>query len=71
MIPLHRLIDLRRAGIPSMVASGAHHHAIETICDALATALNAERIVCPGAGHFVPAAPGFADELARFLTRQA
>jgi pimeloyl-ACP methyl ester carboxylesterase len=62
--PLERL---RAMGIPALVASGGHHPAVETICDALAAALNATRITCRGAGHFVPAAPGFADALAAFL----
>jgi pimeloyl-ACP methyl ester carboxylesterase len=58
---------LRAAGVPSLVASGAHHPAIEKMCDAVATALGAERVSAPGAGHFVAAAPGFADHLERFL----
>ena len=58
---------LRDAGIPSLAASGAHAPALERICDALASALDAERLVAPGAGHFVQAAPGFADRLERFL----
>jgi pimeloyl-ACP methyl ester carboxylesterase len=58
---------LRNAGIPALVASGDHTPGLERICDALANALNAERVVAPGAGHFVAAAPGFADRLERFL----
>ena len=58
---------LRDAGIPSLVASGGHHPAGERMCDAVATALGARRAICPGAGHFVAAAPGFADELEQFL----
>jgi len=58
---------LRDAGIPSMVASGGHAAAPERICDAVAAALNAQRVIAPGAGHFVAAAPGFADRLERFL----
>lgn len=34
---------------------------------ALATELKAERLVAPGAGHFVAAAPGFAEHLEWFL----
>ncbi len=63
---LHRL---REAGIPALVASGGHAHVIERNAEAVADQLGAERIVCPGAGHFVSAAPGFAVELERFLTR--
>lgn len=55
------------AGIPSLIASGAHEVALERMCDALATALDAERAVAAGAGHFVAAAPGFADRLEQFL----
>lgn len=63
--PLHILRD---AGVPSLVASGGHAAGLEQICDALATQLRAERVVARGAGHFVAAAPGFADRLERFLT---
>lgn len=58
---------LRDAGIPSLVASGNHAAALESICDALAVALGAERLIAPGAGHFVASAPGFADQLEQFL----
>ncbi|MGV9675609.1 alpha/beta fold hydrolase [Nocardia sp. NPDC003482] len=58
---------IRAAGIPAMVASGDHLAGLELICDRLADALGARRIVAPGAGHFVAAAPGFADTLAEFL----
>lgn len=63
-----KLEALRRAGIPSLVASGDHHPAIERMCDAAASAMGAKRVVCRGAGHFVARAPGFAQELERFLT---
>jgi RimJ/RimL family protein N-acetyltransferase len=49
------------ARIPTLVASGAHLTALERICEALAAALDARRLVAPGAGHFVAAAPGFLD----------
>jgi pimeloyl-ACP methyl ester carboxylesterase len=62
---------LREAGIPSLVASGDHAPGIERICDALATALDAERLVAPGAGHFVVGAPGFAEHLEGFLASAA
>jgi pimeloyl-ACP methyl ester carboxylesterase len=58
---------LRDAGVPSLVVSGDHHVAVERMCNAVATALGAQRAICPGAGHFVAAAPGFADQLERFL----
>lgn len=59
---------LRDARIPSLVASGGHYPPIERMCDAVAAALGAERVVCPGARHFVAAAPGFVDHLDHFLT---
>jgi pimeloyl-ACP methyl ester carboxylesterase len=59
---------LRDAGIRALVASGGHAPAVEKICDALATELRAERLIAPGAGHFVAAAPGFPDRLELFLT---
>jgi pimeloyl-ACP methyl ester carboxylesterase len=61
------LEEIRDAGIPSLVASGGHHPAPERMCDAVAAALDAHRVVATGAGHFVPAAPGFADQLEEFL----
>ena len=57
---------LREAGIRSLVASGDHHVAVERMCDAVATVLGAQRMIAPGAGHFVAAAPGFAHELESF-----
>jgi len=66
--PLQVLHD---AHIPSLVASGGHADALERICDALAAQLGAKRIVVSGAGHFVAAAPGFADQLERFLSAVA
>ncbi len=62
-----RLDAIRDAGVPVLVASGDHAAALERICDALADALNGERTVHPGAGHFVAAAPGFADRLEAFM----
>jgi hypothetical protein len=58
---------LREAGIRSLVASGDHHVAVERMCDAVATDLGAQRVIAPGAGHFVAAAPGFTHELESFL----
>jgi pimeloyl-ACP methyl ester carboxylesterase len=62
---------LRDAGIPSLVASGNHAPPLERVCDALATELHAQRLVSPGAGHFVAAAPGFAERLEQFLIAEA
>jgi pimeloyl-ACP methyl ester carboxylesterase len=58
---------VRDAGVPCLVASGGHDRSLERICDLVAEALGAERVVAPGAGHFVAAAPGFAERLERFL----
>jgi pimeloyl-ACP methyl ester carboxylesterase len=58
---------LREAGIPALVASGDHASFLERAADALAVELNAQRLVAPGAGHFVAAAPGFGERFERFL----
>ena len=58
---------LRDAHIPTLVASGGHAQGLESICDALASELQAQRLVAPGAGHFVAAAPGFQEALEQFL----
>src|SRR3954453_21695511 len=58
---------IREAAVPALVASGGHTPGIEHICDALAGAIDADRLVAAGSGHFVPAAPGFAERLERFL----
>jgi hypothetical protein len=58
---------IRTASVPAVVASGDHTPGLERICDALAVALDAERVLAPGAGHFVAAGKGFPDRLERFL----
>jgi pimeloyl-ACP methyl ester carboxylesterase len=58
---------IREAAVPSLVASGDHTPGLERICDALAGALDGERLLAPGAGHFVAAANGFPERLERFL----
>jgi pimeloyl-ACP methyl ester carboxylesterase len=65
------LEPIRTGGVPSLVASGDHTPGLERICDALAAALDAERLVASGAGHFVAAAPGFAERFERFLLANA
>jgi pimeloyl-ACP methyl ester carboxylesterase len=62
-----RLDRIRAAGVPALVASGDHYAPIETVCDHVAVELAAERVVSPGAGHFVADAPGFAERLEQFL----
>jgi pimeloyl-ACP methyl ester carboxylesterase len=66
-----KLERIREAGVPALVASGGHARALERICDGLADALAAERLALPGAGHFVAAAPGFAEHFERFLRATA
>jgi len=58
---------LRDAGLPTIVVSGNHTPAVERMCDAVCEALDARRVVVPGASHFVASAPGFADLLEQFL----
>jgi len=62
---------LRSARVPTLVASGGHTPAVERICDALAERLDAQRLIAPGAGHFVAAAPGFRERFERFLSSLA
>jgi pimeloyl-ACP methyl ester carboxylesterase len=62
---------LKEAGIPALVASGDHTPGLERVCDALAAVLGGQRLVAPGAGHFVAAAPGFLDRLDEFLASTA
>ena len=62
-----QLEPLRKARVPALVASGGHHAGLERICDALARELDAQRLVAPGAGHFVARAPSFGEQLERFL----
>lgn len=61
------LDSLAEAGIPTLIASGDHAPVIERMCDAVAAALNARRVITPGGGHFVAAAPEFPASLERFL----
>jgi pimeloyl-ACP methyl ester carboxylesterase len=58
---------LRAARVRTLVVSGGHAPALERVCDTLAARLCAERVIAPGAGHFVAAAPGFAERLEQFL----
>jgi pimeloyl-ACP methyl ester carboxylesterase len=62
---------IARAGVPSMVVSGAHHQGIELICDELAARLSARRELVTGSGHAVPRAPGFNAVLEDFLRESA
>ena len=63
------LAELRALAFPKLVVSGAHNEAFDAVCDVLEERLDAERAICPGAGHSAQAAPGFNDVLAAFLAR--
>jgi hypothetical protein len=56
------------AAWPKVVVSGAHDPAQESVCDATAKAIKAERLTLAGAGHLVLRAPGFNDLLRRVWT---
>ena len=58
---------IAEAGVPSLVASGAHSQALERICDTLAEELGGERLRVEGAGHFVQRSPTFLQELTLHL----
>jgi pimeloyl-ACP methyl ester carboxylesterase len=63
-IPLE---ELAAGGFPVLVCSSGGHPAYETVCDVLERALQAERLVAPGAGHAVHRVPGFNERFAEFL----
>ena len=62
---------LASAPYPKLVVSGAHHTALDAICDALEQRLGAERAVLPGFGHNPQRHPGFNEVLAGFVERAA
>jgi pimeloyl-ACP methyl ester carboxylesterase len=63
------LDDLARAGLRTLVISGAHLDVFEAICDRLAQRLGGERAVIRGAQHAVPGmANAFNERLERFLS---
>lgn len=55
--------QIAAAAWPKVVVSGAHNPAQESICDATAMAIKADRLSLTGAGHLVQRAPGFNDLL--------
>lgn len=65
------LDTLRAAAFPVLIVSGAHHPALDAICDTLERELRAERLVFPGHGHAVQRHPAFNDALADFVQRAA
>jgi pimeloyl-ACP methyl ester carboxylesterase len=64
------LAAIRRARVPTLVISGDHLPAIELVCNRLADALGAERVVIAGRGHAIPRAPGFNERLEAFWRGQ-
>jgi pimeloyl-ACP methyl ester carboxylesterase len=60
------LAELERAPFRTLVVSGGWSEALDTICDRLAHALNAERATFPSAGHSAHRADGFVERLERF-----
>ena len=67
-IPLAELASLR---LPTLVVSGAHSRAYETICDVLGRELHAERVVIPGHGHNPQLSPAFTGALLDIVARAA
>lgn len=63
------LDDLAALAIPTLVVSGAHHAAFDTICDVLERRLDAERLVVPGYGHNPQLDPAFTAALLAFAAR--
>jgi pimeloyl-ACP methyl ester carboxylesterase len=70
--PHEAVIDLEAlaaTGFPKLVVSGGHNAAFDAVCDVLEQGLGAERAVLPGAGHSIPRAPGFNEQLIHFVER--
>jgi hypothetical protein len=65
------LDELAAAPFPKLVVSGAHHPALDAICDVLERELAAERVVLRGNGHSVQRHPDFNKHLASFVERAA
>jgi pimeloyl-ACP methyl ester carboxylesterase len=54
---------------PKLVFTGAHHPAFDAVVDVLVERLPAERAVAAGAGHSIPRAPGYNEQLVAFVER--
>lgn len=68
--PAQAQIDLerlRRAEIPALVVSGAHHEALSVVSRRLAQGLGAQLLELHGWGHFPQCAPEFNEALESFL----
>jgi hypothetical protein len=63
------LAALQRATFPKLVISGGHSEVFETVCDAVADGIGAERAMIPGRGHSIPATgEPYNERLHAFLT---
>lgn len=67
-IPLDALAT---TAFPTLVVSGAHHPALDAVCDVLQDRLGAQRAVLPGAGHAVQRLGGPFNALLDAFLRQA
>ena len=68
--PHEAVIDLEALAatdFPKLVVSGGHNAAFDAVCDVLEKRLGAQRAVLPGAGHSIPRAPGFNEQLTHFV----
>jgi len=64
------LDELERAPFPKLVVSGAHHAALDAVCDVLEERLDAERAVVNAGGHNIPhTGAEFNEVLSAFLLR--
>ena len=63
------LTELAATAFPKLVVSGAHHPALDAICDRLERELSAERVALPGYGHTAQRHPDFNETLADFVDR--
>jgi pimeloyl-ACP methyl ester carboxylesterase len=54
---------------PKLVFTGDHHPAFDAVVDVLVARLPAERAVAAGAGHSIPRAPGYNEQLVAFVER--
>jgi pimeloyl-ACP methyl ester carboxylesterase len=65
------LDTLSAAAFPKLAISGGHSPVFDAVCDALAAAIGAERVVVPGRAHSIPTAPAYNATVERFLTRSS
>jgi pimeloyl-ACP methyl ester carboxylesterase len=67
--PSEAELPLEPLPYPVLVVTGGHEPAFEAVGDVLEAALQAERLVLPGAGHAVQNTHGFNGRLLEFLRR--